>query len=455
MAYTEMNFGKDKISTLFRRLFFPTVFGMIFSVILVVTDGIFVGQGLGSDALAAINIVAPLWLLCTGIALMFGMGGSILASISLSHGEDDEARRTLSLSLFGSTLFVSLFSALVMVFPDQSLHLLGCSDRLISPAYDYMLGFIPFMATNSLLISGSFFVRLDGAPKYAMLCAVVASILNIILDYLFIFPLQYGMFGAAIATSSGSTVGTLFIVIYLLKKKHKLHFSKINFGNSARLARKLLKICTLGFPSLLGEMAISFLMLIGNFTFMHYVGEDGVAAFSISCYFFPIIFMLNNAIAQSIQPIISFNYGLDNVKRVFSAAKIGLLTALGINAAITLVTVFFSYEIASMFISPESHTHAITTSGLPLYAIGYVPFALNIIAICYYQSIENSKMALWLTVARGFILIGLCFWMLPILWGVNGIWLSAPAAEITTSIIIALLLLPILIKSNSKRASTN
>lgn len=444
MAQIELNYGKDNIGSLFSRLFFPTVFGMIFSVVLIITDGIFVGQGLGSDALAAINIVAPAWLLCTGIALMFGMGGSIMASISLSHGEDSEARRILSLSLLGSTLAVLFFSALVMLFPDQSLQLLGCSPRLMTPAYDYMLGFIPFMATNSLLISGSFFVRLDGAPKYAMYCSVVASILNIILDYLFIFPLQFGMFGAAIATSSGSLIGTLFILIYLSRKKHRLHFCKIVISKFVAIKTCLMRICTLGFPSLLSEIAISFLMLVGNLTFMHYIGEDGVAAFSISCYFFPIIFMLNNAIAQSMQPIISFNYGLDNIARVFKTAKIGLFTAIGINVVITLITVFFSYDIASMFISSDSPAHAITTAGLPIYAIGYVPFAVNIIAICYYQSIEKSRMALLLTIARGFLFIGLCFWMLPIFWKVAGIWLASPVAEIITSIIIIILLAPTL-----------
>ena len=197
MSNTSINYGQESIGKLFGKLFFPTVAGMMFSVLLIITDGIFVGHGLGSDALAAVNIVAPAWTFATGTALMFGMGGSIIASISLSQGQEKKARVYMSISLIISTLFLLICSALILVFPHTSLRLLGCSEELMPLAKLYLLGFIPFSASNAFLVSGSFFVRLNGAPKFAMICSITAAAINLVLDYLFIFPLQFGIMGAA------------------------------------------------------------------------------------------------------------------------------------------------------------------------------------------------------------------------------------------------------------------
>ena len=131
MSEKNIDYGKEPIGKLFSKLFFPTVAGMMFSVLLIITDGIFVGHGLGSDALAAINIVAPVWTFGTGIGLMFGMGGSIIASISLSQEKREKASYYMSVALIVSTLFLLFCSAMILAFPHTSLKLLGCSDSLL------------------------------------------------------------------------------------------------------------------------------------------------------------------------------------------------------------------------------------------------------------------------------------------------------------------------------------
>ena len=166
----KIDYGKDQITTLFRKMFLPTVSGMLFSSLLIISDGILVGRGIGSDALAAINIVAPIWLFATGIGLMFGMGGSVVASLYLARNKVQEAQRTTTIALGLSSAILFLCSILVLSFSDLSLKLLGCTERLEQGAFDYLVGFIPFLATNAFVCSGSFFVRLDGAPKYAMIC---------------------------------------------------------------------------------------------------------------------------------------------------------------------------------------------------------------------------------------------------------------------------------------------
>lgn len=436
MSKESIDYGKEPIGKLFSKLFFPTVAGMMFSVLLIITDGIFVGHGLGSNSLAAVNIVAPVWAFGTGIGLMFGMGGSIIASISLSQGKEEKARYYMSVSLLVSTLFLLLCSAVILSFPHTSLRLLGCSESLMPLAKLYMIGFVPFAASNAFLVSGSFFVRLDGAPKYAMACSITAAIINFVLDYLFIFPFQFGIMGAAVATSIGSLIGALMIFFYLSNHKRQLHFQSISFSKTnIRITHAVKRICTLGFPSFLGELALSFMMLIGNIVFMKHLGENGVAAFSIACYFFPIIFMLDSAIAQSAQPIISYNHGIKNNKRIFSATRLAITAAIACSIAIFITTYFYSHQISSLFVTSTSPTHAIATQGFPLYALSFIPCAINIIAVVYFQSVERSHIAMLITVMRGFLFMGLAFWLMPEWIGVKGIWLAVPVGETLTCLI--------------------
>ncbi|MEG0701743.1 MAG: MATE family efflux transporter, partial [Muribaculaceae bacterium] len=438
-----MDYGKASVSKLFKKLFFPTVLGMLFSALFIITDGIFVGQGLGSDALAAINIVAPIWLFSTGVGLMFGMGGAIVASIHLSRGQSKMARVNLTQAIVVSSVFLVVFSTVLCLFPTPVCRALGSSDLLLPYAIDYMLGFVPFIAINAILSSGGFFLRLGGAPKYSMFCVIVAAILNVILDYLFIFVFEFGIYGAAIASILGSVGGATMILIYLFNKKNTLHFLpfKINIKNIVFTFRECKYMCQLGMSSFLCEATIACMMLVGNFVFMQYLGENGVAAFSITCYFSPLIFMLFAAIAQSTQPIISYNYGINNKIRVAQALILALKAGVICGAIFSIVTFIFSPQIVLMFLAADSGAYQIAVNGLPIFALGFVFNAVNVIAIGYFQSVERIESATCTTVLRGFVFIVACFFILPTLFGITGIWLAIPVAEVLTLILIVILYL--------------
>lgn len=264
---------------------------MIFSAIFIITDGIFVGKGIGSDALAAVNITAPLFLINTGVALMFGIGASVVASIHLSQGKVKVARINITQAVVVSSLLLIAYAAVILCNVEKIALLLGSSPRLLPLAVEYMHWFVPFLVFSALLSSGMFFVRLDGSPNYAMVCNIIPALLNIGLDYLFIFVLKWGMFGAALATSLGYIVGALMILIYLMQPHRVLHLCKVKLSSkSLRLTlRNTGYMCKLGLSSFLCEAAIATMMFTGNYVFIHYLGEDGVAAYSIACYFFPII----------------------------------------------------------------------------------------------------------------------------------------------------------------------
>lgn len=433
-----IDFGKMDVPRLFLKLLVPTLMGMVFSAMFIITDGIFVGKGIGSDALAAVNITAPLFLINTGVALMFGIGASVVASIHMSHGKIKVARINITQAVVVSSLLLVVYALAIMFNLEKVALLLGSSEKLLPLALEYMKWFVPFLVFSALLSSGMFFVRLDGSPNYAMVCNIIAAVINIILDYVFIIVLRWGMFGAALATSLGYIIGAVMVLVYLFNRKNMLHMVSVKLSRKSFMltARNVGYMCRLGISSFLCEGAIATMMFAGNYVFMRYIGEDGVAAYSIACYFFPIIFMVYNAVAQSVQPILSYNFGQGRYDRVNSALKLALLTSVCFGSLVIAVTYMFSSQIVSMFIDSAYPAHEFAVKGLPLFSSGFVFFGINMVSIGYFQSVERDRPAMAVTLMRGYVLVLLCFWILPLFLGVSGIWLSVPFAELLTFIFV-------------------
>lgn len=281
-----IDFGSMDISTLFRKLLIPTVLGMVFSAIFVITDGIFVGKGIGSDALAAVNITAPLFMIAAGVGLMFGIGGSVVASIHLSQGKRKAASINITQALVFSALIILIMSALCFYFVEPLGRFLGSSEKLLPLVIKYMLWYLPFLVFYELLSTGMFFIRLDGSPNYAMMCNAVAAILNIILDYIFIFEFGWGMMGAAFATSLGTVVGGLMTVVHLARfsRTISLYRIKLSLKSLMLTLRNVGYMIKLGTSAFISEASIACMMFLGNYVFIRHLGEDGVAAFSVWGY---------------------------------------------------------------------------------------------------------------------------------------------------------------------------
>ncbi len=433
-----IDFGTMNVAKLFRKLLIPTVLGMVFSAIFIITDGIFVGRGIGSDAIAAVNITAPIFMINTGVALMFGIGASVVASIHLSHGKLKVARINITQSIIVSSFILILYGLLIYLNGETIVRWLGSSEKLLPMAVEYVHWFVPFLVFSALLSSGLFFVRLDGSPNYAMACNIIAAVGNIFFDWLFIYDLQWGMFGAALATSLGYIGGALLILAYLFCPKHRLHLIrfKTTWKSMKLTMRNVGYMCRLGLSTFLCQAAVATMMFAGNSVFMKYLGEDGVAAYSIACYFFPIVFMVYNAIAQSAQPILSYNFGIGCRERVRIAFRLSLFTAMSCGVLVFVLTFFFSSNIVSLFVGMDSPAYFMAVKGLPLFASGFVFFGVNMVSIGYYQSVKRDTPAMVITVLRGFVLILFCFWLMPELIGENGMWLTVPMAELLTSFVV-------------------
>ena len=271
-----------------------------------------------------------------------------------------------------------------------------------------------------------------------MMCNVVAALVCLILGWLFIFPFGWGLMGAALADTIGLFLGGVMGLVYLFRFAGKLRFYPLKWSfKSLRLSlRNIGYQCRIGSSALLTEATMATLMFVGNQVFMRYLGDDGVGAFGIACYYLPFVFMVGNAIAQSAQPIISYNFGLGYRERVVATERIALLTSAVCGVIIMAAFTLFPQLLVSLFLHPDNTAARIAIDGFPYFSTAFVFFIFNLTVIGYYQSVENVKPATALALLRGFIFLIPSFLLLPRAIGTNGIWLALALSEVLTTVAI-------------------
>lgn len=377
-------------------------------------------------------------MLLTGFALMVGMGASVVASIHLSRKNVKAARINVTQAIWFSTLAVLVAIVVVELMPERFSYLLGASPTLLPMVRDYMVYLMPSGVAQMWSIVGLFIIRLDGAPKYAMWCNVVPAVANMFLDWLFIFPLGMGVKGAAIASLISTVIGGVMAIVYLLRYADTLMLRKLKMTlTSIRLTlRNIAYQCKIGFSAFLGELTMALLMITGNYVFMENLGNAGVAAFGVACYYLPFVFMFGNSIAESAQPIISYNYGLGNNERVQQALSISVRT--GVVSSLLSIVAFtlFPQALVHLFIAADDPAALIAIEGFPYFATGFLFFILNLIAIGYFQSIEKVVPATLFAILRGALFMIPSFLLLPQWLGSEGMWLAVPLSEALTFVVV-------------------
>ena len=435
-----IDFGKSRIDPLFNSIFYPTLLSMVFASFFTVADGIFVGQGVGSNALAAINIVSPLFLITTGIALMFGVGVSVVASIHLSQGNNKAANINITQAFQMATLLMVIIAITVYFFRIPFLRLLGSSDTLLPLCQDYLLTILPGCICIIIQMIGTFVIRLDGSPKFAASLEIFPGLLNIFLDWLFVFPMQMGIAGSGIASSISCAAAAGMVIWYMFfrAKTVKIFRLKLSLTSFYLTARNVGYMVRSGFSSMLGELAMSTMLLTGNYVFIRELGEDGVAAFSVACYLYPIVFMINNSVAESAQPIISFNHGAGNRYRVRRAFRVSLSTATICGVLATTFLTLLAIPLVGLFLQAGTNAYEVAIAGLPLFSYSAIFFAMNVAIIGYYQSTEQNMRATLCMLFRGLIFLVPAFIMMPMFISPQGMWLAVPVTECMTLGVILL-----------------
>lgn len=401
------------------------VCGMIGLSCYILADTFFVSKGLGANGLTALNLAIPIYSFVHGSGLMLGMGGATKYSIYRGQKREKSANKVFSNTIYSMVMLAVIFVLIGIFFSGNLTRVLGADEAVFAMTKTYLkviLLFAPaFMANDTLLC----FVRNDGNPTLAMTAMLTGSFSNIILDYIFIFPLDMGIFGAVFATGLAPVISLLVLSRHWIKKQNQFHLEKVkpSFDLIANLF-------SLGVPSLITEVASGVVMIVFNSIILSLQGNIGVAAYGVIANLSLVVTSIYTGIAQGTQPILSRSYGYGDRKSLTRILKYAVETMLVISCIIYVIFFFAADPIAAVFNSENNaELQKIAVIGLKLYFIA-IPFVgFNIILSSYFTSIEKAMPAQIISLSRGFIVIIPMAFLLSLLLKMTGVWISYSAAE--------------------------
>ena len=419
------------------------VMGMIGLSCYILADTFFVSQGLGTNGLTALNLAIPIYSFIHGSGLMIGMGGGTKYTIQKSQNEDAAANRIFTNAVYLAAGFALFFVLVGLFLSGAIISWFGADGAVFDMSKTYLqviLLFAPAFLMNNVLLC---FVRNDGAPLLSMAAMIGGSLSNVVLDWVFIFPCQMGIFGAVFATGLAPIISMLILSPHFIKKKNQFHFVK------CRPQKRLFAgILSSGVPSLVTEVSSGIVMIVFNAIILNLEGNVGVAAYGVIANLSLVILALYTGIAQGVQPLLSSNYGAQNHRNVQTVLRYAMVTMLLISAIVYAGVFFGASQITSIFNSENNATlQNIATDGLRFYFIA-CPFAgFNVILSIYFTSTEQPKPANTISLLRGFVVIIPMAFLLSWLGKIHGVWCAFPATEL----IVALLGLLLYINIQRKR----
>ena len=432
MAQSSGALGTDDIKQLLIKQAVPASIGILFMSVNILVDTIFVGQWIGSLAIAAVTVVLPITFLISSLGMAIGIGGSSIISRALGAKDKEKAYRT-----FGNQIMMTLVLALIFVvigflFSDEILLLFGANGDIMKPAKEFFIPVligVPFLA---LCMMGNNVIRAEGKAKFAMMAMIIPAFGNIILDIIFIKFLDMGMFGAALATTISYFMCFVFILWFFIKKselKPSLHHYKFDLSI-------VKEISSLGLVTFSRQGVVSILAIIINHTLFTYGGEHSVVVYGIISRMlmfalFPIL-----GITHGFLPIAGYNYGAENYNRVKETISISIKYAAVLATFIFIGILIFAKPIVSVFTN-DVDVIAETPDALRWVFAATPIIALQLIGAAYFQAAGKAIPALLLTLSKqGFFLIPLVL-ILPNYFGIFGVWVAFPIADILSTIITA------------------
>lgn len=415
------------------KLVLPSVLSQVCMFLFTIVDGIFVGNGVGATALGAVNIVLPYILILSALYMLVAVGGATVTAIRFGRG-DKEGANLAFLHAFAAIFAVSVVLTVVGVcFTRQLGYLLGANEAYIDYVTDYTFWYSVFIIPAGLSILLQFFGRNDGASMLVMVSTAVCSALNIFLDWLFVFPMQMALKGAAIATGISQTVGFLMLLSHFVLKKGDLRIRR--FRPDAKLFRKILMR---GAPESIAQFASPVSILCLNYVMLRMIGEIAVNAFSVIGYIASFSVAVFYGVSEGAQPLIGNAYGEKNESDLKFYFRVSLLIAFVGSLLLYLLFLIVSPNICRLF-GLDAETLAFTVQKLPKYAINFVFMSLNTILSAYLYSTKRTGAAVTLNLLRSFVFTISVILILPTLFGAELIWYTAAVYE-ALSLLAALLL---------------
>lgn len=421
---------KGDIKKTFFKYLIPAVGGMLGTSLYVLGDTMIVGRGLGSQGLAALNVSIPLNNVFNGMGLLLGIGGATALSINRGRADEEGVNDIFSKSMIMAALIGVVLTFIRVFFLDELSYFLGASDHTFQMAKDYLGVLMSFSIAFLLNVSLTVFIRNDGAPKLAMAGMLTGSIMNVVLDYIFVFKFGWGMAGVGLATGLAPVIGLVILSTHFLRKNNKIKFilPSLDF----KIIRRIIGN---GGSSFVVELSAGIVIFAFNRAIAKINGDIGISAYSIIANLSLIFAAIFTGVGQAIQPIISFNYGAEKMKRVYETVRMGLYTSLGLGVLFYLMGALFPEFLVSIFIDADKNLMSITTRGIRIYFLSFILMGINIVLTSFIQSKEHARVSLTISLSRGFVFIIVNLLILPKLIGLDGVWLTLPMAELITSIL--------------------
>lgn len=428
---------REKIGKLLVTYAMPAIVAMIASSLYNIVDSIFIGQKLGALAISGLALTFPLMNLSAAFGSLVGVGGATMISIRLGEKDFNSARMVLGNVVILNIIIGLTLTFLTLPFLTKVLYLFGGSSATVGYARNFMVIILSGNVLTCLYLGLNSLLRASGYPKLAMFVTIFSVILNIILLALFIFVFNWGIAGAAWATVISQFVALAWLLLIFLRTNKVIHFSKDIF----RLKRKIVvDIFSIGLSPFLMNLAATLVVILINFSLKKYGGDLAIGAYGIINRVGFIFVMIVLGITQGMQPITGYNYGAKLYSRVLEVLKKG--TILGISTmviAFVLVELFPS-TISSAFTSDKTLID-IASKGFRIVFILYPIIGFQMVSSNFFQSIGKVKKSIFLSLTRQVIILIPLLFFLPHFFGIEGVWMSMPIADLVSTIITAILII--------------
>lgn len=413
------------------RFTIPTIVMMIFTSIYGVVDGLFVSNVAGSDAFASVNLIMPALMILGSVGFMIGTGGSALVSLTLGTGDKKRANEIFSMLIYfliGAGIVISIIGVIIM---EPVAKMLGADETTLENCVIYgrtlMIAMTPFLLQNAFQ---SFLVVAE-RPKMGLIVSVVSGVINMVLDFLFIYVFKMGVFGAALATGISQFAGSIVPLVYFLRKNNSpLRLVKTKFN-----AGYLIRSCANGSSEMLTNLSMSLVNMLYNFQLLKLAGANGVVAYGIIMYVGFIFAGTFIGYSIGVAPIVGYHYGAGNEKELKNLLKRSLII-IGCSAVfLTAMAELLSGTLAGVFVGYDAALLEMTTTAIRLYVISYLVAGFNIFASSFFTALNNGLVSALISFLRTLVFQVVMIYVLPMFWELNGIWLAVVFAEILSLVV--------------------
>lgn len=407
------------------RFAIPSVLMMIVTSVYGVVDGFFISNYIGKTPFAAVNFIMPFLMVVGAFGFVFGTGGSALIAKTMGEGKPEKARKIFSMLVYVTLLTGVVIAALCIVFLRPITAFLGASDALFEDCVTYgviILAALPFLmlqyAFSSLLVTAE-------KPTFGLIVTIAAGVTNMIGDALFIVVFRWGVVGAALATAVGQVVGGVIPLIYFACRNS----SPLRLGRPHWDGKALRKVCVNGSSELVSNISMSVVGMLYNARLMHYAGENGVAAYGTIMYVNFIFLAIFIGYSTGVAPVISYHYGADNTEELKGLLKRSGVIILSASAVMFVVALLLAEPLARIYVGYDQALLDMTVRAFTIYSFSFLLAGIAIFGSSFFTALNDGLTSALISFLRTLVFQIAAVMLMPLIWGVDGIWASIVAAE--------------------------